>query len=193
MAGCPDVIGIDSVAVRCPAVVKPDGQSDKTIPSFQNYQMTFVLGFAENSIQLVPDGTLILHVIIILVMVFVLNATLYKPINRILEAREKRTRGRMSEAQEIMTDVSQKLANYERQLRQARSEAYALSEQERTAAMQERQQKLNEMRQQLAESTAKEKQAIAEQAENARASLTDESRRIATEISSRVLHRSVSG
>ena len=52
--------------------------------------MTLPLGFAENSIQLVPDGTLILHVIIILVMVFVLNATLYKPINRILEAREKR-------------------------------------------------------------------------------------------------------
>ena len=91
--------------------------------------MTFPLGFAENSIQLVPDGTLILHVIIILVMVFVLNATLYKPINRILEARERRTRGRMSEAQEIMTDVSQKLANYEKQLRQARAYAYALSEQ----------------------------------------------------------------
>jgi F-type H+-transporting ATPase subunit b len=153
--------------------------------------MTFPLGFAENSIQLVPDGTLILHVIIILVMVFVLNATLYKPINRILEAREKRTRGRMSEAQEIMTDVSQKLANYERHLRQARADAYALSEQERTAAMQERQQKLNEMRQQLSDSTAREKQAIAEQAESARASLEEESRRIATEISSRVLGRTL--
>ena len=153
--------------------------------------MTFPLGFAENSIQLVPDGTLILHVIIILVMVFVLNATLYKPINRILEAREKRTRGRMSEAQEIMTDVSQKLANYERQLRQARAAAYALAEQERTAAMQERQQKLNEMREQLAGSIAKEKQVIAAQAEGARASLEDESRRIASDISSRVLGRNV--
>ena len=155
--------------------------------------MTFPLGFAENSIQLVPDGTLILHVIIILVMVFVLNATLYKPINRILEAREKRTRGRISEAQEIMTDVSQKLANYERQLRQARADAYALSEQERTAAMQERQQKLNEMRQELSESIAREKQIIAQQAEGARASLEDESHRIASEISSRVLNRQVTG
>jgi len=155
--------------------------------------MTFPLGFAENSIQLVPDGTLILHVIIILVMVFVLNATLYKPINRILEAREKRTRGRMSEAQEIMTDVSQKLANYERRLRQARTDAYALSEQERTAAMQQRQQKLNEMRAELAESIMKEKQIIAEQAEGVRTSLEDDSRRLASDISSRVLHRPVSG
>ena len=60
--------------------------------------MTLPLGFAENSIQLVPDGTLLLHILIILVMIFVLNATLYKPINRILEAREKRTKGRLSEA-----------------------------------------------------------------------------------------------
>ena len=155
--------------------------------------MTFPLGFAENSIQLVPDGTLILHVIIILVMVYLLNVTLYKPINRILNAREKRTRGRMTEAQEIMSDVSEKLSNYERQLRQARAEAYALSEQERTAAMQDRQQKLNEMRQQLAGSISKEKQTIQQQADEARATLEDESRRLARDISSRVLNRPVTG
>jgi F-type H+-transporting ATPase subunit b len=155
--------------------------------------MTFPLGFAENSIQLVPDGTLILHVIIILVMVYLLNVTLYKPINRILNAREKRTRGRMTEAQEIMSDVSEKLSNYERQLRQARAEAYAVSEQERTAAMEERQRNLNEMRQQLADSISKEKQTIQSQADEARATLENDSRRIATEISSRILNRPVAG
>jgi F-type H+-transporting ATPase subunit b len=153
--------------------------------------MTYPLGFAENSIQLVPDGTLILHVIIILVMVWILNKTLYKPINRILEAREKRTRGRMSEAQEILTDVSEKVSNYERQLRQARAEGYAMSEQERTLAMQERQQKLNEMRQQLSESIAQEKQTIQIQVEEARVTLEAESRRIAREIGERVLDRPV--
>ena len=81
--------------------------------------MTLPLGFAENSIQLVPDGTLLLHILIILVMIFVLNATLYKPINRILEAREKRTKGRLSEAEEIINSVNEKLSDYERQLRQA--------------------------------------------------------------------------
>src|SRR3982074_3518409 len=125
--------------------------------------MTLPLGLAENSIQLVPDGTLILHVLIILVMVYVLNATLFKPINRILEARDLRTRGRLSEAQEILKKVSEQLANYERQLRQARGEAYAFSERERGAALQERQQKLNEMRAQLSESIAQEKKAIERQ------------------------------
>ena len=153
--------------------------------------MVFPLGFAENSIQLVPDGTLILHVLIILVMVYVLNATLYKPINRILEAREKRTKGRLSEAQEILKTVSQKVAAYEQALRQARAEAYAFAESERSSAMQDRQQKLNEMRRQLAESIAKEKQAIEQQAAEARGVLETESRRIAREIGARVLSRPI--
>jgi F-type H+-transporting ATPase subunit b len=130
--------------------------------------MPIALGFAENSIQLVPDGTLILHVIVILVMVYVLNATLYKPINQILANREKRTRGRMSEADEISKSVSEKLSQYERALRQARSEAYALTEAERAEAMAERQQKLNEMREQLAALIAKEKQTIGQQAPDCR-------------------------
>src|ERR1051326_7025485 len=74
--------------------------------------MPVIFGFAEDSIQLVPDGTLVLHVIIILIMVYVLNATLYKPINQILASREKRTRGRLSEAQEIMQSVSEKTGEY---------------------------------------------------------------------------------
>src|SRR6266571_3808881 len=97
---------------------------------------------------------LILYVLIILIMVYVLNATLYRPINRILEARERRTKGRLSEAQEILSNVSNKLSEYERKLRQARAEAYAFMEAERGVAMQERQKKLNEMRQRLSESAA---------------------------------------
>ena len=155
--------------------------------------MVYPLGFAENSIQLVPDGTLFLHVLIILVMVYVLNATLFRPINRILEAREKRTRGRLTEAQEILGNVSEKLAEYERALRAARTEAYALAERERAAAMQERQKAIDEMRAQLAASTAAEKEAIKGQADAARTTLEADARRIAGEIGSRVLGRTISG
>ena len=155
--------------------------------------MVYPLGFAENSIQLVPDGTLFLHVLIILVMVYVLNATLFRPINRILEAREKRTRGRLTEAQEILGNVSEKLAEYERALRAARTEAYALAERERAAAMQERQKAIDEMRAQLAASTAAEKEAIKGQADAARTTLEADARRIAGEIGSRVLGRTIGG
>jgi len=153
--------------------------------------MPVLLGFAEDSIQLVPDGTMVLHVIIILVMVYVLNATLFKPINQILAAREKRTKGRLSEAQEIMASVTEKTSDYEKSLRQARAEAYAYSEAQRTEAMKDRQQRVNEMRAQLAASLAREKQAIDQQAGSARAELDSESRKIAAEIGSRILNRPI--
>jgi F-type H+-transporting ATPase subunit b len=153
--------------------------------------MPFILGFAEDSIQLVPDGTLVLHVLIILLMVYVLNATLYKPINQILAAREKRTKGRLSEAQEIMQSVTDKTSDYERSLRQARSQAYAFAEAKRAEALKERQQKLNEMRAQLVQSVATEKETIEQQAAEARASLEVESRRLAVEIGSRILRRPI--
>src|SRR4051812_41815228 len=100
------------------------------------------LAFAENSIQLVPDGTLFLHIAIILVMVFVLNRTLFKPINRILEERERRTRGRSGEARGILQRVDEKAESYERALREARAEGYRLMEHDRAEAMSERQLRL---------------------------------------------------
>lgn len=153
--------------------------------------MPVILGFAEDSIQLVPDGTMILHVIIILVMVYVLNATLFKPINQILAAREKRTKGRLTEAQEIMASVTEQTNDYEKSLRQARAEAYAYSEAQRAEAMKERQQRLNDMRTELAASVAREKQSIDQQAGAARVVLDSESRQIAAEIGSRILNRPI--
>jgi F-type H+-transporting ATPase subunit b len=153
--------------------------------------MTF-WAFAENSIQLVPDGTLFLHIAIILVMVFVLNATLFKPINRILEEREKRTRGRSSEAHEILQRVEEKLSHYERTLREARSEGYRLMEQERAVAVGERQARLGAVREEIAQSVAEQKKAIQGQAEEARAAIDREARRLATEIGSQILRRPIS-
>jgi F-type H+-transporting ATPase subunit b len=154
--------------------------------------MPVILAFAEDSIQLVPDGTMLLHIAIILLMVYLLNVTLYKPINQILAAREKRTRGRMSEAQEITQNITDKLGEYETSLRQARSEAYAFAESQRGEAMKGRQQRLDETREQMAASLAREKETIKQQAAVARGELETDARRLAAEIGGRVLKRPVS-
>src|SRR5215216_3613820 len=140
-----------------------------------------LLAFAENSIQLVPDGTLFLHILIILVMVFVLNATLFKPINRILEERERRTRGRSGEAHDILQRVEEKVTQYERTLREARAAGYQLMEQERAAALSERQARLNAVKDEINSSVGEQKEAIHAQVEDARATLEQEARRIAAE------------
>jgi F-type H+-transporting ATPase subunit b len=149
------------------------------------------LAFAENSIQLVPDGTLFLHIAIILVMVFVLNSTLFKPINRILEERERRTRGRSGEAHEILQRVEEKTANYERSLREARAEGYRLMERERAEAMNERQIKLNTLREAINQNVEVEKELIRKQTEDARRTLEADARSIAVQIGSQILHRPI--
>ncbi|HEX8423820.1 MAG TPA: hypothetical protein VF634_10435 [Pyrinomonadaceae bacterium] len=150
------------------------------------------LGFAENSIQLVPDGTLFLHIALILVMVFVLNATLFRPINRILEEREKRTRGRSDEAHGILQRVEESTANYEKSLREARAEGYRLMEQVRAEAMRERQLVINALREEVERSIAEQKEALAAQTESARATLGSDAQRMAKEIGERILHRPIS-
>jgi F-type H+-transporting ATPase subunit b len=150
------------------------------------------LGFAENSIQLVPDGTLFLHIAIILVMVFVLDHTLFKPINRILGEREKRTRGRSGEARDILLRVEESTANYERALREARSEGYRLMEQVHEEAMRERQNVLDTIREEVNSSIMEQKEAITAQTEEARATLGSDALRMGREIGERILHRPIS-
>ncbi|MBV9211332.1 MAG: ATP synthase F0 subunit B [Acidobacteria bacterium] len=150
------------------------------------------LGLAENSIQLVPDGTIFLHIAIILIMIFVLNATLFKPINRILEERERQTRGRSGETGGILRRVEEGLSNYERTLREARAEGYRLMEQERTRAMTERQHQLNAVREEVGRSLEEQKETIRVQTEDARKTLQEDSRRLAADIGEHILQRPVS-
>ena len=147
-----------------------------------------MLGFAE-SIQLVPDGTLVIHIAIIITMVFILNRVLFRPVNRILDERENRTRGRSKEAREIIQRVGDSMSRYEDSLRQARAEGYRLLEQQQAKALDERQNKIASVRKEVEEVIGQERGKIQAQADEARATLGDEARRMAASISSQILRR----
>lgn len=151
----------------------------------------FFFAFSENSIQLVPDGTLLIHVAAIVVMVFVLNATLFKPVNRVLAAREKRGKGRFAEAGEILKRVDDKLAAYENSLRSARSEAYQLLEAEHSAAREGRERALSGIRKELSASTAEQKKELERQADEAREVLQANARQFAQKVGGRILGRAI--
>jgi F-type H+-transporting ATPase subunit b len=152
-----------------------------------------LFGFAEGSIQLVPDGTLLFHLVLIIVMVALLNATLLKPINRILEERDRLTKGRLSEAQVTLQNVNEKLLSYERRLREARAEGYSLLERERAAISEERQRKLTEVKSEMASLLSTEKEKLKVEGEQVKGKLALEARSIAMEIGRQILGRSVSG
>jgi len=150
-----------------------------------------LLGFAGGAIQLVPDGTLLFHLAVIAVMVALLNATLLKPINRILEDREKKTKGRLAEAQAIHAGVDEKLQEYEARLREARAEGYALLEAQRLAVSRERERKVTETKGEVADWLKGEKEKLTADAEQIRGKLKKDARSMAQEIAGRILSRRV--
>ena len=75
---------------------------------------------AFQQVSLVPDGTVFIHIALILIMIWVLNRTLFRPVNRILEARARKTGGQASEAQEILKNVEEKQLRYDEAMRAAR-------------------------------------------------------------------------
>ena len=152
-----------------------------------------LFSLAGNAIQLVPDGTLILHGLIIIIMVMVLNRTLFRPINRILEERDRRTSGLLSETEQTVARIDQSLRQYERTLRAARTEGYELLERQRAEAIREREQQVASARALLSSQAATEKLKVRSQAEVARTTLSEEARRIALRISSQILGRPVTG
>ena len=145
-----------------------------------------LLAFAE-SIQLFPDGTLFIHIALILLMIWVLNRTFFRPINRVIETREKQKGGHGSEAESILGDVSEKQARYNRELLAARSEGYLLIEKERTTAVEARQNKIAEAKTETAETVASGKSQIQEQAAKAHTIIAKEAEAMAETISLNIL------
>lgn len=150
----------------------------------------FVLAFAEGGgspIQLVPDGTILIHIALILLMIFILNRTFFRPINRVIESREKNKGGRFGEAGEILRQVEEKNARFETAIRETRSEGYQLIEAERTAAMSARQTQVETVKAEVEQKLATEKAEITKQVEQARGQLATEAKVLAEKISSNIL------
>src|SRR5690349_7862823 len=144
---------------------------------------------AETSIQLVPDGTLLLHLLMVAVMVFILNRTLLKPINQILAERERQISGRLKEAEALAAESEEKLRRYNGTLREARAEGYRLLEKERAAALKEKEEKVRLEREQLSKTVAAQIEQTRQQEQKVRAELESDAVTVGDLISYQILRR----
>lgn len=142
---------------------------------------------AESTIQLVPDATLLFHLLFIAVMVFVLNRTLLRPINEILAKREREIGGRLTEAQQLSAEAEEKITQYNAALREARSEGYKLLEKERAAALKEKDEKVRQHREELSRNVEQQLEATQRQQEQVRAELEGQATTMGGLISSQIL------
>jgi F0F1-type ATP synthase membrane subunit b/b' len=138
-------------------------------------------------IQLFPDGTLFIHIALILIMIWVLNRTFFRPINRVLESRDKHKFGPGGEAEKILNDALEKEAKLNKEMLGARSEGYDLIEKQRAAAVDSRAKLVADAKAETAAKFAAEKQALAEQAAAGRATIAAEAEGIADRIAGNIL------
>ena len=152
-----------------------------------------ILGLAENTIQLVPDGSLVLHVVLVLVMVGVLKLTLYAPISRILQERERLGKHGFDEATAVLTRVEAKASQYEEALREARTEGYRFLEQEREKTLRVRDRRLSGVKEEASGWTLGQLREIERQVAEAGTTLRAESGKSAARICSEIMRRNPSG
>ena len=144
---------------------------------------------AEDTIQLVPDATLLLHLVFVVVMVVVLNRTLLKPINRILAERERQIAGRLQEAEALAAESQEKRKQYNDTLREARSAGYKLLEKERAEGLKDKEQKLRQSRDQLTKEVGAQVAQIRSQEQAVKSELDGQAATIGNLISSQILRR----
>jgi len=148
-----------------------------------------VLALAENSIQLIPDGTLALHVLLVVVMIGVLNLTLYGPLNRVLDERDRETKGR--EVRVVLAAVEMKVSRCERRLLESRVMGYQLVERERASALRERESNLRTLKGKMREWAVEEKVLIEQQTEDVRGELRRELEGVGVRIGAQILRRPI--
>ena len=143
----------------------------------------------EAQIQLVPDGTLLLHLLMVVIMVFILNRTLLKPINRILAEREKQIEGRLKEAQALAAETEEKRKRYNEALHSARVDGYKLLEKERADGLKEKDEKVRLYREQSSREVAAQLDNIKRQEQSVKQELETQAASISSLISAQVLRR----
>lgn len=144
-----------------------------------------LLAFQE--VRLVPDGTIFIHIAMILLMIWILNRTFFRPINRVIEARERNKGGHSSEAREILKNISEKESRYDAAMLEARSEGYELVEKERASAVAGRQEKITQVKEEVAQLVERESQELDKQKSAARTTIAAEAEKMAERISSSIL------
>ncbi|MGE0882652.1 MAG: hypothetical protein AB7P14_03820 [Blastocatellales bacterium] len=137
------------------------------------------------------DGSFLVVFFSIFALIFILNRTLFEPINQVLDERERLGAGRLSEARQLLAQYDERLNKYEEQIQATRAEAYQFMEVQRREAQSARAAMIAEVKSETAAQITAVREEISKQTESAKSSLENEARAMAGVISSQILNRPV--
>jgi F-type H+-transporting ATPase subunit b len=139
------------------------------------------------------DGSFLFIFLSILCLIFILNRTLFKPINQVLDERERLGAGRLEEAKRLLAQHEVRLSGYEAQMQKARADAYQQLEAQRREAQAARAELVAQARAEVAGQVEGARQDIARQTESAKTKLEQDARAMAAAIASQLLQRPIGG
>jgi len=140
-------------------------------------------------ITVIPDISLVYQMINFLVLLFVLNLVLYKPIRNVLLERKARVDGLESGVEKASADLDSQKNSYKSGLREARSKGLKEKEVFVEAASKEEQEIIDQINKKAQANLAQIKEQVASETEQARKVLEGEVEAYAKTIGEKILGR----
>ncbi len=137
------------------------------------------------------DQTLLIQAVNFLVLLFVLNMLLYKPILGIMDRRNRRVVESDEKVKELNKSVEQKMAEYEEKLRQAKLEAMEQKNKVEQEGSGEGERLIEGAKSEISQMVEGFHVKMGKEIDEVRGVLKGQSRKISGEIAEKVLGRSV--
>jgi len=140
-------------------------------------------------ITVIPDISLVYQMINFLVLLFMLNLVLYKPIRKVLLERKAKVEGLENGVEKASADLDSQKDSYKNGLKEARSRGLKEKEVFVEAASKEEQEIIDQINKKAQASLAQIKEQVATETEQARKALQGEVEAYAKAIGEKILGR----
>lgn len=135
------------------------------------------------------DLSVLWVIFFILILTFIVNTLLFKPLQRVMHEREHAVASARALAEESATRAASAAAELEARTAAARAEVYKAMDERRQAALAYRSELMTEAKQQVADTLARATSDIDRAHQDARVKLESDARALGDAIVSRVLDR----
>jgi F-type H+-transporting ATPase subunit b len=142
-------------------------------------------------ITVIPDISLVYQMINFLILLFVLNQLLYKPIRKVLLERKAKIQGLESGVEKANADLSSQEESYKNGLRQARSQGLKEKEAFVEEGSKQEREIIDQINQKAQANLARIKKQVTDETEQARKALEDEVEVFAKAIGEKILGRAI--
>lgn len=140
-------------------------------------------------VTVIPDFTLLVQAAIFIILIFVLNALLYKPILSIIDRRKKQLEESENEIKLFQDSVNKKVAEYDEKLSKAKTTASDLKKEIVNEGAQQAKSIVDAVRSEIPLMTQEFQKKIDAEMQVAREVLEGQSRKLSLEIAEKVLGR----